>query len=93
MKKIIYKIHGEQLLNSRISTPESRPVVLIKEVPYSEAALEWAKAEALPGTLEILEEPEPFLGETCDRILLKDRGTGKVFELYVENGKLMMEVI
>ena len=93
MKKIIYKIHGEQLLSSRISTPESRPVVLVKEVPYSEPALERAKAEALPGTLEILEEPEPVSEEIHDRILLKDRSTDKVFELYVENGKLMMEVI
>lgn len=93
MKKIIYKVHSQQLLGSRFSTPETRPVVVAKEVPYSEAALEWAKAEALPGTLEVLEEPEQVLEEIHDKILLKDRGTDKVFKLYVENGKLMMEVI
>lgn len=93
MKKIIYKVHSQQLLGSRFSTPETRPVVVSKEVPYSEAALEWAKTEALPGTLEILEETEPVAAEVCNKILLKDRSTDKVFELYVENGKLMMEVI
>lgn len=94
MKKIVYKVLGKQLTGSRFSGTEEIPVEVSQEVPFSEAALDWAKMEALPGSLQIVEEPDPAEPEnTFDRILLKDRSTGRLCSLYVENGKLMMEVI
>jgi hypothetical protein len=94
MKKIIYKVLGKQLTGSRFSGTEEVPVEVSQEVPFSEAALDWAKTEALPGSLQIVEDTDPAeLENTLAKILLKDRSTGKLFELYVENGKLMMEVM
>lgn len=94
MKKIIYKVLGKQLTGSRFSGTEEIPVEVSQEVPFSEEALELAEAAALPGSLRIVEEPDLADRETTfERILLKDRSTGKLFELYVENGKLMMEVM
>jgi hypothetical protein len=86
MKTIMYKKPGVT------ADPNQAAFAVTVQLPYTEANLAAAKAEALPGSLQILEEAEAP-AEPMDRVLLKDRATGKTFEVYVESGKLMMEVI
>lgn len=93
MKTIVYKKTGTMLSRSgRGKTHE--PVGVTVEVPFSEENLQCAEAEALPGSLQILEESGAASEELTvhQKLVLQDRATGKLYEIYVENGKLMMEV-
>lgn len=89
MKTILYTTPG-----ATIQGGTTQPMSVSVELPYTPANLERAEAEAIPGTLLIRESSEDAqLLDAKDRLVLKDRATGKLFELYVETGKLMMEVI
>lgn len=89
MNKIIYTTPG-----ATIQGGTTQPMGVRVELPYTQANLERAETEATPGTLLIREASDgDDLLDVKDRLVLKDRATGKLFELYVETGKLMMEVI
>lgn len=94
MKTIVYKKPGTMLSRSgRGETLE--PVGVTVEVPFSEENLQRAEAEALAGSLQILEELDSAPEESAvhQKLVLQDHTTGNLYELYVENGKLMMEVL
>lgn len=72
-----------------------KPVHGTVEVPYSEAALEHVKSIAADGAYEIVDSDDAAPDEAAasqDRIRITEQGTGKTYVLYVEDGKLMMEV-
>ena len=99
MKTIRYKATGEALLTGANGGLKSQPIATIVEVPYSESNLKAAEENALSGTIEVLDAPEseipPDNSDDVHRkqIVFVDRATGKPYSVYVENGKLMMEVV
>lgn len=94
MKTIAYKTTGAALVPGVYGESRLEPIGVKVELPYTPENLERAEAEATPGTLLIWESSDDDeLLDVRDRLVLKDRSTEKLFELYVENGKLMMEVL
>ncbi len=94
MKVIEYKIAGAMLAGSGQGATE-KPVNATVELPFSDSNLKRADAEALPGTVQVLEIPEASGTEdpVHQRLVLQDRATGKLYELYIEDGKLMKEAL
>ena len=94
MKFIQFKTSGAMLESSHAGTPIRKNVDVAAEVPFSEETLQRVEAVALPGTVRIIEKEEseaPIRAEPFIR--LADRTTGRPYEVFVENGQLMMEVI
>lgn len=94
MKTIVYKKPGTMLSRSG-QGKTLEPVGVTVEVPFSEENLQRADAEALPGSLQILDLPDadPEEYPVSKNLVLRDRASGKLYEIFVENGKLMMEVL
>ena len=98
MKIIRYKTAGEMLTQIRNGSLQKQTITGTVEKPYSEEALKEAEAEAIPGTIEVIDAVPPVANNVAhhvlhDQLALVDRATGKPYVVYVENGKLMMEVI
>lgn len=100
MKKIFYKTSGTMLVAGPNGDLVPKPVEASVEAAYSESALQYAETVAIPGSIVILGDDAPAKADTIEtpepintRLLLQDRATGKIYEIYVENGKLMMEVL
>ena len=94
MKKIIYNTPGAALIPGTHGGTNLDPVSVAVELPFSPENLRQAEAEASPGSLLIRESSEDeATADVLDRLVLKDRAADRLYELYVENGKLMMEVI
>lgn len=99
MKKIEYQVPGAMLERSPDGKLARKPFNATAEIPFSEENLQKAETIGLPGSVQILrKEDHPLLrGEQIQKVLpfisLTDRATGKIVELYVENGQLMMEVL
>ena len=99
MKTIRYETAGEMLTQGRSGSIQKQAIVGLVEKPYSEEAMREAEAEAMPGTIEIVDAQDPAaqdfdaVHERLDQLVLVDRASGKPYVVYVENGKLMMEEI
>lgn len=94
MKIIQYKTLGAMLEPGPGGKSVRKSVNVTAEVAFSEEALRQAEAAALPGTVRIIEkEAVASFRNAAPSICLTDRATGKLFEVYIENGQLMMEVI
>ena len=94
MKFIQYKTLGAMLERGLDGKPVRKRVSVTAEVPFSEEALQQAEATALPGTVQVIDKEERTASlRAVPSICLSDRATGKLFEVYIENGQLMMEVI
>ena len=97
MKKIVYKTQGTMLVPGPSGGLIPRKFEADAEAPYTEENLAEAEARALPGSLQILSHEDssqiPVSAEPLLGITLKDRATGKLYELYIENGKVMKEVL
>lgn len=97
MKKIAFNTPGATLERSPDGKLVRKSFRGTAELPFSEDNLQQAKAAALPGTMRILSVEEHNEKhnipneEVLQRICLADRATGKPFEVYIENGQLMME--
>lgn len=92
MKIIRYKTAGEMLTQIRNGSLQKQTITGTVEKPYSEEALKEAEAEAIPGTIEVIDAVLPVAHHVLhDQLALVDRATGKPYVVYVENGKLMME--
>ena len=95
MKNIQYKTHGAMLEAGPAGKMIKKPFYATAEIPFSEENWQKAEAEAVPGTVQLLNEadaePAPHNGQSS--IQLIDRATGKLYEVYIENGQLMMEVL
>ena len=95
MKIIQYKTLGAMLERG----PDGKLVRKVlhgsAELPFSEDNLQQANAAALPGTVQIrsVEGQDISREEVHQRFCLQDRANGKLFEVYIENGQLMMEVL
>lgn len=95
MKKIRYKLPAAMLEHGSDGKLIRKPLTATTETPFSEENLLQAEAKALPGTVQIVESQEQAVPSVVaqDCICLIDRATGKPFEVYIENGQLMMEVM
>ena len=99
MKKIAFNTSGAMLEHSSDGKLVRKSVRGAAELPFSEDNLQQAAAKALPGSVRIIADTDPDSHGTVPRedvlpsICLKDRATGKLFEVYIENGQLMMEVL
>ena len=93
MKKILYKTLGTILEPGPGGNPIRKSVSVTTEVPYSEEALRQAEATALPGTVQVIDREEVAAPIGKSAIRLTDRATGLLYEVYIENGQLLMEVI
>lgn len=95
MKNIQYKTQGATLEAGPDGKMVKKPFYATAEIPFSEENLLQAESKALPGTVKVVETSErddrPVAAR--DRVCLIDRATGKPFEVYIENGQLMMEVM
>lgn len=97
MNKIRYKSEATMITVAQAGHPGDlvhKSVQGTVEVPYSEAALEHVKSIAA-GDYEIVKDEDlvpDAAAVSQDRIRIVEQGTGKTYVLYVENGKLMMEV-
>lgn len=99
MEKIVYKTAGTMLVPGKDGTLIHKRVELDAEDPYTEENFKHAEQIALAGTLQVISDesqpqaPADTVEENpLDRLLLKDRATGMIYEVYIENGKLMKEV-
>lgn len=94
MKIIRYKTLGAMLELGPDGKPIRKDVSVTTEVPYSQEALRKAESTALPGTVQTIERKDPAdTAKPVQSICFSDRATGKTYEVYVENGQLMMEVL
>ncbi len=98
MKKILYKSSGGVLLPNANGVPVRSSIDVAAESPYSVENLKEAEQHALPDTLKIQADPEeaPAADPTDAAqpwVVLTDRATGELYQLWVERGKLMMEVL
>ena len=95
MKKIRYKIPAAALVHGSDGKLIRKPLTATTEIPFSEANMLHAEAKAMPGTVQVVESSEQAVKSvaTQDCICLIDRATGDPHVVYVENGKLMMEVL
>lgn len=100
VKMIRYKTEATVIAVAEAGQPGDlirKPVHGTVEVPYSEAALEYVKSiagggyEVVDGSSAALDS-FPDAAASQDRIRITEQGTGKTYVLYVEDGKLMMEV-
>lgn len=92
MKKIAYTATGAVLEPGADGKLVRKVIRTRVELPYSEENITRAESEAEPGSVSVFDT----LGEAApaqDRMVLQDRATGKLFEIYIKKGKLMMEVI
>lgn len=98
MNKIRYKSEATMITVAQAGQPGQlirKAVQGTVEVPYSEAALEHVKSIAADGGYEIVKDEDlapDAAAVSQERIRIVEQGTGKTYVLYVENGKLMMEV-
>lgn len=98
MNKIRYKYNATMLTVNQIGQPGElirKPILGTAEIPYSEKNLEMVKRIASDGAYEIVNSDDAAPDEAAasrDQIRIVEQGTGKTYVLYVENGKLMMEV-
>ena len=98
MKNIQFKAPGAMLVRSPEGKMVRKAFDATVELPFSEDNLHYAEEKAVPNSVQVYDvTAEPEADATCksalDRICLADRQTGSSMQLYVENGKLMMEVL
>ena len=92
MKKIAYTATGAAWEPNADGKLVSKAIRTRVELPYSAENLIRADSEAEPGSVTVFEVPNEA-APAQDRLILQDRATGKAFEIFIQNGKLMMEVI
>lgn len=96
MEKITYKTVGTMLVPGKDGGLIPKQVEMDAEDPYSEEKLKRAEKIALAGTIHVIPDESPVEKtdkiDPVDQLFLKDSATGIVYQLYIENGKLMKEV-
>lgn len=99
MKVIRYKRIGARLVHGPDGGLIRKPLEVVVELPYSESNMKKAEANAVSGSLQILTREDHDLlhsgkpAAAQPRICLEDRTTGEIYEVYIDAGKLMMEVL